>query len=502
MLTESTSLDREKRVDESTAWHQARQSGFHGYSMTAVIPFNRRTLLVALVALLHIALPWLAVMALLLASLRLFAVPIDSGVIAPAVVIGVTSLLYVEVPRPLGIMRGNGTHLPLASGVIAKWLGIALVLLVIFITTDVLEPVAGRPLWLWITLSPIVVAALLYAIHALRSRILVHSVAARRVVLVGYNDSSAALARRLRSNPDLFMNCLGFFDDRNDTRLGTRIGDRTLGTIDMLPQFVREHGVDVIFMSLPMRNVKRVTDVLEALHDTTVSIYYVPDVFVIDLIQSRAMEIDGVPVIAMRETPFHGYRMILKRLTDIVVSVVALVVLSPLLALAALSIRWTSPGPVLFKQRRYGLDGKEIHVYKFRTMRVMENSETVVQATRNDPRITAIGRMLRRTSMDELPQLFNVLQGSMSLVGPRPHAVAHNEQYRRLIRGYMVRHKALPGITGLAQVNGCRGETARLEDMERRVAFDLEYLRHWSPMLDLRILVMTVFSIWRDDKAY
>jgi putative colanic acid biosynthesis UDP-glucose lipid carrier transferase len=165
-------------------------------------------------------------------------------------------------------------------------------------------------------------------------------------------------------------------------------------------------------------------------------------------------------------------------------------------------VRLSSPGPVIFRQRRYGLDGREITVYKFRTMTVTEDGSEVRQASKSDSRVTPIGAWLRRSSIDEIPQFINVLQGRMSLVGPRPHAVVHNEQYRKLIKGYMVRHKVLPGITGLAQINGCRGETSNLEDMEERVRFDLDYLRHWSPMLDLKILVFTVLKLFRDDKAY
>jgi len=177
------------------------------------------------------------------------------------------------------------------------------------------------------------------------------------------------------------------------------------------------------------------------------------------------------------------------------------VALPLLLALAAL-VRLSSPGPVIFKQRRYGLDGCEIMVYKFRTMNVIEDGPNIIQASKADPRITAVGRFMRRYSLDELPQLVNVLQGHMSLVGPRPHAVAHNEEYRKLIKGYMLRHKVPPGITGLAQVNGCRGETSRVEDMQARIDYDLEYLRHWSPLLDFKILFWTAVRLLRDEKAY
>jgi putative colanic acid biosynthesis UDP-glucose lipid carrier transferase len=243
-------------------------------------------------------------------------------------------------------------------------------------------------------------------------------------------------------------------------------------------------------------------NLLDDLRDTTASIYYVPDIFVFDLIQARSGEIHGIPVVAMCETPFYGYRGVAKRLTDIGFSLVILMLLLPLLVLIALMVKFSSPGPIIFKQRRYGLDGREIAVYKFRTMRVTEDGDEIRQASRSDNRITRVGNVLRRSSMDELPQLINVLQGRMSLVGPRPHAVAHNEEYRKLIKGYMVRHKVLPGITGLAQVNGCRGETSQLEQMEARVNFDLDYLRHWSPMLDIKILLLTVLKVFRDDKAY
>jgi putative colanic acid biosynthesis UDP-glucose lipid carrier transferase len=204
----------------------------------------------------------------------------------------------------------------------------------------------------------------------------------------------------------------------------------------------------------------------------------------------------------MCETPFYGYRGVIKRLIDITLSSAFLVCGLPLLLLIGLLVRLSSPGPVLFRQRRYGLDGHEITVYKFRTMIVTEDGNQVRQATRSDSRITPVGRFLRRYSLDELPQFINVLQGRMSLVGPRPHAVAHNEEYRKLIKGYMVRHKVRPGITGLAQINGARGETSQLEEMEARIRHDLDYLRRWTPGLDFKIMFLTLSRIISDDKAY
>jgi putative colanic acid biosynthesis UDP-glucose lipid carrier transferase len=231
-------------------------------------------------------------------------------------------------------------------------------------------------------------------------------------------------------------------------------------------------------------------------------VYFLPDVSGFDVLQQRASELLGLPVVAMCETPFHGYRGLVKRLMDVSIASLALLLLAPVLLTIGILVRRDSPGPMLFRQRRYGLDGREILVYKFRTMTVAENGDRVTQASRNDSRVTRVGKHLRRWSLDELPQLINVLQGTMSIVGPRPHAVAHNEEYRKLIKRYMVRHKVLPGITGLAQVRGCRGETAKVEEMEARVLYDLEYMRRWSPMLDLEIMVATAFAVVRTDRAY
>jgi putative colanic acid biosynthesis UDP-glucose lipid carrier transferase len=179
-----------------------------------------------------------------------------------------------------------------------------------------------------------------------------------------------------------------------------------------------------------------------------------------------------------------------------------LLLISPLLLMIAAAIKLTSKGPVLFRQDRYGLDGKRIGVYKFRSMKVMENGGAVTQAKRNDSRVTAVGAFLRRTSLDELPQFFNVLLGEMSVVGPRPHAVAHNEEYRKQVAYYMLRHKVRPGITGWAQINGWRGETDTLEKMEMRVKYDLDYIRNWSLFFDVRIVFKTVFKGFVDKNAY
>jgi len=257
---------------------------------------------------------------------------------------------------------------------------------------------------------------------------------------------------------------------------------------------------------LPMVQEKRILNLLDDVRDTTASIYFVPDLFIFDLIQARVDDVNGIPVLAVCESPFAGVTGLLKRLSDIVLASVLLILVSPIMLLIAISIKISMPGPVLFKQKRYGLDGEEIKVYKFRTMKQCDNEKNseknVVQATRNDPRVTELGAILRKSSLDELPQFFNVLQGRMSVVGPRPHAVAHNEEYRKLIKGYMTRHKVKPGITGWAQVNGSRGETDTIEKMESRIRYDLDYLRHWSLGLDSMIIMRTVLMMFRDKNAY
>jgi putative colanic acid biosysnthesis UDP-glucose lipid carrier transferase len=375
-------------------------------------------------------------------------------------------------------------------------------LLAVGYVTGISEDYSRRVIISWAVLTPALLLVVLLATNALMRRVILAPQNIRTAVVAGVSAPSQALAERLESNPETGLALKGFFDDRGHDRLGIPESFPILGTLGDLPDYVRKHRIDMIFVALPIRHVKRVVEMLDDLRDSTASMYYLPDLFVFDLIQSRTGQIMGLPVVSMFETPFFGYRAITKRTTDVLFTLGILVAALPVMGVIALAIRLTSSGPALFRQRRYGLDGEEITVYKFRSMYVTEDGPQIIQATPDDPRVTPVGRILRKYSLDELPQLFNVLQGRMSLVGPRPHAVAHNEEYRGLIKGYMMRHKVLPGITGLAQVNGCRGETRTLKDMEARVGYDLEYLRRWTPVLDLKILALTVVRVFRDSKAY
>jgi putative colanic acid biosynthesis UDP-glucose lipid carrier transferase len=324
----------------------------------------------------------------------------------------------------------------------------------------------------------------------------------KKAVVVGLTEIGTRLEDKLRADPLLHTEVLGFFEDRNPSRLPPDRVHRILGTPAELPAYVLRHGVHIVYITLPMSRDRRVLTLLDSLRDSTVSIYFVPDLFIFNLIQARLDHLSGIPVVAVRESPFYGVRGFAKRLSDVAIAGAVTVMISPILLAIAVGIRVSSPGPILFKQRRYGLDGKQIIVYKFRSMTVTEDGEsTYTQVTRGDRRVTPFGAFLRRTSLDELPQLFNVLEGSMSIVGPRPHAVMVNEQYRRLIPSYMVRHKVKPGITGWAQVNGYRGGDD-LASMEKRIEFDLQYLRHWSLRLDFMILAKTATLVLTDRSAY
>ena len=322
----------------------------------------------------------------------------------------------------------------------------------------------------------------------------------RRAIVAGMNPQGLELAARLATDPYSRIRVVGFFDDRGDQRVGQSGKHPLLGKISALPLFARENHIDQIYISLPMASQPRILSLLDDLRDTTASIYFVPDIFVTDLIQGRIDSVGGLPVVAVCETPFSGFNGVIKRASDIVLSLQILLMISLPLLIIALGVKLSSPGPAIFKQRRYGLDGQEITVYKFRTMTVREDGPRVEQAQKNDSRVTPFGRFLRSTSLDELPQFFNVLQGRMSIVGPRPHAVAHNEMYRKLVKGYMQRHKVKPGITGWAQVNGYRGETEVLDKMKARIDYDLDYLRNWSLRLDLYIISRTVWVVLRNRK--
>jgi putative colanic acid biosynthesis UDP-glucose lipid carrier transferase len=322
-----------------------------------------------------------------------------------------------------------------------------------------------------------------------------------RHIIIGATEIGLELAKRVEQDRGIGQ-FLGFFDFRDRERLPQLAPKQWAGACEGVTDFVQRHAVDAIYIALPISTAPRIAELLQQLRDTTASIYFVPNLFGFDLVQPRCLEIHGIPALAVCETPHLGMSGLRKRTIDIVLAVFALLLIGPLMLATAAAVKLTSPGPVLFRQRRYGLNGEEIFIYKFRSMTVCEDGAVVPQATPDDRRITRLGRLLRRTSLDELPQILNVLEGKMSFVGPRPHAIAHNEQYRKLISGYMIRHKVRPGMTGWAQVNGLRGETDTVEKMRRRIEYDIDYMNNWSLWLDFKILLRTARLVFRDRRAY
>lgn len=363
---------------------------------------------------------------------------------------------------------------------------------------------SGQALTVWFAFTPIISFSFRIWWRWIVAYMVKNDVYTRRFAVVGVNDLGLQLVRNINSSPELGLKFLGFYDDRPVARtidLPKDLRSR-LGRISSLIEHAKRREVNVVFITLPMRAEERIRKVIEGLSDSTTSVYIVPDLFVFQMLHSRWSDIQGLPVVSVFENPFYGVDGLLKRSVDVAVAAVALLLAALPMALIAAAIKLTSRGPVLFKQRRYGLDGKEIGVLKFRSMTVCEDGDKVTQAQKNDSRLTPIGGFLRTSSLDELPQLFNVLMGSMSLIGPRPHATAHNEYYRSQIDGYMLRHKVKPGITGLAQVSGCRGETETVEKMAERVHYDHQYIREWSIWLDLKILFRTFGAVFYRQNAY
>lgn len=398
----------------------------------------------------------------------------------------------------------NARSLPLRGlfRLALRWMAIVLFLFLLVQVADLGHLIQFRVLLTWAIVTPVALWFGDGAVHKLLYNATTRRDASRKAVILGLTELGLRLKRQLEHDPLLHIKVVGFFDERSPDRLPAEGHLSLLGSADELQSYVRREDIKLVYITLPVAPRPKVLELIDALQDSTASIYFVPDMFTCDLIQARLDVIGGIPIVAVRESPFYGAGAIAKRMTDVFLAVPLLLLAAPLLLVVAAGVRLGSPGPVLFKQRRYGLDGREIVVYKFRSLSVTEDGRTeYTQVTRGDLRLTPFGAFIRRTSLDELPQLFNVLEGTLSLVGPRPHAIAVNEQFRKLIPGYMLRHKVKPGITGLAQVNGFRGGDD-LPSMKQRIQCDLDYLRNWSLAMDLQIILKTVALVWRDRRAY
>jgi putative colanic acid biosynthesis UDP-glucose lipid carrier transferase len=329
-----------------------------------------------------------------------------------------------------------------------------------------------------------------------------HGFNQRHIVIVGSAGLGEEVAKRLGMSPWMGLNIVGYFHGDEDGAEGMADVPH-IGGLDSVAGFVSTNGIEQVWIAMPLRDEDKVKWLLHELRHTTVDIRFVPDFFGLRLLNHSVMDVAGLPVMNLSVSPMSGMNVLLKDIEDRLLSLIILLAISPLMIFIAIGVKLTSPGPVFYRQKRMGWNGEAFTMYKFRSMKIHEEKNgTVTQATRDDPRVTPFGAFLRRTSLDELPQFINVLQGRMSIVGPRPHALEHNEQYKELIDPYMLRHKVKPGITGWAQVSGWRGETDTLEKMQKRVEFDLYYIEHWSLWFDIKIILMTLVKGFLHKNAY
>ena len=346
---------------------------------------------------------------------------------------------------------------------------------------------------LWMLLTLILIVLFRYSVLLLLGFMRSQGLNERRVVIVGVGDLGLKIVTVVQQALWTGFRIVALFDDDEHHKAAMH-GIPIMRTPTDLGQYLTEKNIDEIWLALPLQAEKRVKEILYALRHHTINTRFFLDIFGMDLLHHSMTDVAGFPVLNIRSTPMMGVNRFIKAIEDRILAALILILVSPLLIVIAMGVKWSSKGPVFFKQHRLGWDGRIIKVYKFRTM--LEHSETngqVTQATANDHRVTRFGKFLRRSSFDELPQFINVLQGRMSIVGPRPHALAHNEFYKDAVHTYMQRHRVKPGITGWAQINGWRGETDTLDKMQKRVEYDLYYINNWSLGFDLKIILLTFF---------
>ena len=414
------------------------------------------------------------------------------------VVVTLAALFFLLFAEMKGLYRSWRTEslLDEIGGVALVWFAVVISLVVLAFAFKLSASYSRVVIGSWALMVPLAMMLLRVGYRKLLRDFRADGRNTRTVAFAGCCNATHKMAAHIEGMPWMGMRVLGVFDDRAPYRLKLD-GMPLLGNLQNLVARARSGEVDIVYVTLPMHVERRIIQLVDQLADTTASVFMVPDIFVFDLFNASWSTVAGMPVASVYESPFYGIAGGLKRAEDVLLGGLILLLITPLMLLIAVGIKLTSPGAVLFKQRRYGLKGDIIDVWKFRSMTVCDDGERVEQAHKNDGRVTRFGAFLRRSSLDELPQFINVLQGQMSIVGPRPHAVAHNEEYRRLIHGYMLRHKVKPGITGWAQVNGWRGETDTLDKMRGRVDFDLAYVRNWSLGLDIKIILLTVLTVFK-----
>ena len=398
--------------------------------------------------------------------------------------------------------RGQ-TWLHHARIVIAVWLSVVTLLIIIAFLTKTSTIYSRQWMGMWTIMGTISLLSLRYVVYRILMYARMRGWNHKRIVIVGIGELAQGVANKIRESSWIGLDIVNFVGNQSDNSLQNISGIEVKYGLEELEDLVTNRFVDEVWLALPLQEEQQIKEVLYRLRHSTITIRFVPGIFEYRLLNHSVNEIAGLPVIDLNATPIVGINRVIKALEDRILGFVILVLVSPLILGITIAIKLTSKGPVFFKQMRHGWDGKPIKVYKFRTMveHVAEDGR-VVQASRKDSRVTKFGAFLRRTSLDELPQFWNVLQGRMSIVGPRPHALQHNEEYKDQIDLYMLRHKVKPGITGWAQIHGWRGETDTLDKMKKRVEYDLYYIENWSLWLDIKIIFLTLFSGFIHKNAY
>lgn len=385
-----------------------------------------------------------------------------------------------------------------------SWIGTTLGLLLLGYATKTTGSFSRLTVGAWLILTPCILLAVRSIIRFILFKLREQGFNSRTIAIVGTDEVAQNLAKEIMSQRWMGLKIAGYYDNRAELRSkpDPAVDINVIGRFKDLIKAAKNNEYDGIYIALPMRAEKLISDMVNQLSDSSIPVHIVPDLFTFNLITSRTTNIGRIPLLSVYESPFDELGMMIKRSQDVILGSLILIVIAIPMSIIAISVKLSSPGPVLFRQRRYGLGGEEILVRKFRTMTVCEDGDEIKQAQKEDERFTPIGRFLRRTSLDELPQFLNVIEGSMSIVGPRPHAIAHNELYRSRIDGYMLRHLVKPGITGWAQVNGLRGETDTDEKMRKRIEADLDYVKNWSLWLDLKIILKTLIHGFFNKNAY
>lgn len=414
--------------------------------------------------------------------------PIDPNYADLYQYLGATSVvLYLLVANFRSVYRSARLegYSQIAGKIISSWLIVALLLIALVFLTKSSSNFSRLIISIWLVLTPTLLISERLLIYLGLRFIRSQGANARTYIIFGSIENGQQLQHKINQTPWTGLTHTG-----------------TTENYDELVERINEKHIDYVFIANAENNPEATRKVIAGLSDSTASVYIVPQLFLYNAFDAGWVTLGNTPMITVNDHPFYGSYWLLKKLEDLVLGCIIFLLALPLMILVAIAIKISSKGPILFRQRRYGLNGEVIQVLKFRTMKTLDDGAVVVQASKDDPRITPLGRMLRRTSLDELPQFWNVLQGSMSIVGPRPHAIAHNEEYRQLIEGYMLRHKVKPGITGWAQVNGLRGETETLDKMKSRIDYDLYYINHWSIWFDLKIIFMTIINGFTGKTAY